>query len=60
MKVESGLREKMSEIIGKIESDERFSVTYRVTVYDKLSIEEHAREITIEQTVEIPGDTIPD
>ena len=38
---------------------ERFSVTYRITVRDNRSIEEHARDIAIEQTVETPADCLP-
>lgn len=39
---------------------ERFSVLYRITVNDERSIKDHARDITLEQTVEIPGDCVPD
>lgn len=38
----------------------RFSVTYRVTPDDTRSIEAHAMDICIEQTVEIPEDCIPE
>ncbi|MEI7554515.1 RuBisCO large subunit C-terminal-like domain-containing protein [Candidatus Chlorohelix sp.] len=50
----------MNEALKRKESDERFSVTYQITVYDNRSIEEHARDITVEQSVEIPHDCIPD
>ena len=39
---------------------ERFSVLYRIKVPQGGSIEEIARDITIEQTVEIPFDCIPE
>jgi ribulose-bisphosphate carboxylase large chain len=38
---------------------ERFTVTYRVTPDDARSIEAHAKDICIEETVEIPEDVIP-
>jgi len=38
---------------------ERFSVDYLITVRDDRSIDEHAHDITIEQTVEVPEDVIP-
>jgi ribulose-bisphosphate carboxylase large chain len=38
---------------------ERFTVDYRITVRDGRPIEEHARDITIEQTLEVPPDVIP-
>ncbi len=40
-------------------SPERFCVHYLITVRDGRSIEEHARDISIEQTVELPEDVIP-
>ena len=40
-------------------SADRFSVDYLITVRDDRSIDEHARDITIEQTVEVPEDVIP-
>jgi len=41
-------------------SEERFSVLYHVTVHDNRPIEAHAEDITIEQTVEVPRDVIPE
>ncbi len=38
---------------------ERFFVTYRVTPDDSRPIEAHAKDICIEETVEIPEDAIP-
>ena len=38
---------------------ERFTVTYRVTPDDTRSIEAHAKDICIEETVEIPEDAVP-
>jgi len=38
---------------------ERFIVTYRVTPDDSRPIEAHAKDICIEETVEIPEDAIP-
>ena len=44
----------------KKESPEiRFTVIYRVLVNDQRTIEQHAEDITVEQTVEIPVDCIP-
>ena len=40
-------------------ADCRFSATYRIFVNDARTIEQHARDITVEQTVEIPFDCIP-
>lgn len=40
--------------------NERFTVHYIITVNDDRSIEEHASDITLEQTVEIPKDCIPE
>ena len=40
--------------------NERFTVQYIITINDKRSIEEHASDITLEQTVEVPEDCIPD
>ena len=40
-------------------SAERFTVTYRITVQEDSSIEEVTSDISIEQTVEIPFDCIP-
>ena len=37
----------------------RFSVTYRITPDDARPIEAHAKDICIEQTVEIPEDAVP-
>src|SRR4051812_45287987 len=37
----------------------RFHVTYRVTPDDKRPIEAHAKDICIEETVEIPEDCVP-
>ncbi|MCA0434063.1 MAG: ribulose 1,5-bisphosphate carboxylase [Proteobacteria bacterium] len=37
----------------------RFTVLYRVTPDDDRSIEAHAKDICIEQTVEIPADAVP-
>ncbi len=39
---------------------ERFSVNYCITPRDGRSIEEHARDITFEQTVEVPPEVVPD
>ncbi|MDQ4060775.1 MAG: RuBisCO large subunit C-terminal-like domain-containing protein [Pseudomonadota bacterium] len=44
---------------GRHLAPERFRVTYRITVSDGRPIEEHARDIAIEQTVETPSDCIP-
>ncbi len=49
----------MRELNQRVESTERFSVIFRITVSDGRSIEEHARDIASEQTVEIPYDIIP-
>jgi ribulose-bisphosphate carboxylase large chain len=38
----------------------RFSVTYRITPDDARPVEQHAKDICIEETVEIPEDCIPD
>ena len=38
---------------------DRFTVTYRVTPDDTRSIEAHAKDICIEETVEIPEDAVP-
>ena len=38
---------------------ERFVVTYRVTPDDARSIEAHAKDICLEETVEIPEDAVP-
>jgi ribulose-bisphosphate carboxylase large chain len=38
----------------------RFPVTYRITPDDARSIEAHAKDICIEQTVEIPADAVPE
>jgi len=35
-------------------------VQYIITTNDKRSIEEHASDITLEQTVEVPKDCVPD
>ncbi len=40
--------------------NERFTVKYIITTNDKRSIEEHASDITLEQTVEVPENCIPD
>jgi ribulose-bisphosphate carboxylase large chain len=40
--------------------NERFTVQYIITANDKRSIEEHASDITLEQTVEVPEDCIPE
>jgi ribulose-bisphosphate carboxylase large chain len=40
-------------------SNLRFSVLYRITVSDGRTIEEHARDLTLEQTVEVPPDCVP-
>ena len=40
-------------------SEPRFSVTYRVTPDDTRPIEAHAKDICIEETVEIPADCVP-
>lgn len=40
--------------------NERFTVHYIITVNDNRSIEEHASDITLEQTVEVPKDCIPE
>ena len=37
----------------------RFSVTYRITPDDSRPVEAHARDICIEETVEIPEDCVP-
>jgi ribulose-bisphosphate carboxylase large chain len=39
---------------------ERFTVTYRVTPDDHRSIEAHAKDICIEETVEIPEEAVPE
>ncbi len=39
---------------------ERFTVQYVITVNDNRSINEHASDITLEQTVEVPEDCIPE
>jgi ribulose-bisphosphate carboxylase large chain len=39
--------------------DERFRVRYRVTPDDARPIEQHAKDIAIEETVEVPADCIP-
>jgi ribulose-bisphosphate carboxylase large chain len=39
---------------------ERFTVTYRITPDDSRPVEQHAKDITIEETVEIPPDCVPD
>lgn len=39
---------------------ERFSVNYCITLRDGRSIEEHARDITFEQTVEVPPEVVPE
>ncbi|TYO98914.1 ribulose-bisphosphate carboxylase large chain [Geothermobacter ehrlichii] len=41
-------------------ASDRFWVDYRITVRDGRSIEDHARDICIEQTVEVPPEVIPD
>ncbi len=41
------------------EKAERFVVTYRVTPDDARPIEAHAKDICIEETVEIPEDAVP-
>ncbi len=40
--------------------NERFTVQYIITINDSRSIEEHASDITLEQTVEVPNDCIPE
>ncbi|ODS32551.1 MAG: 2,3-diketo-5-methylthiopentyl-1-phosphate enolase [Candidatus Scalindua rubra] len=40
--------------------NERFTVHYIITINDNRSIEEHASDITFEQTVEVPKDCIPE
>ena len=40
-------------------SSDRFTVTYRVTPDDARSIEAHAKDICLEETVEIPEDAVP-
>lgn len=40
--------------------NERFTIHYIITINDKRSIEEHAFDITLEQTVEVPEDCIPE
>ncbi|MGR3293173.1 MAG: RuBisCO large subunit C-terminal-like domain-containing protein [Candidatus Scalindua sp.] len=40
--------------------NERFTVQYIITTNDERSIEEHASDITLEQTVEVPEDCIPE
>ncbi|MFP4680403.1 MAG: RuBisCO large subunit C-terminal-like domain-containing protein [Chitinispirillaceae bacterium] len=37
----------------------RFEVDYQITVEDKRSVQEHARDLTVEQTAEIPYEYIP-
>ena len=39
---------------------ERFTVQYINTINDKRSIEEHASDITLEQTVEVAEDCVPE
>ena len=39
---------------------DRFHVHYQIRVRDQRSIEQHAADITIEQTVEVPVDVIPE
>ena len=41
-------------------SNQRFAVTYHITIRDDRSIEDHALDIAIEQTVEVPYDCIPE
>jgi ribulose-bisphosphate carboxylase large chain len=43
-----------------VESAERLAVTYRITVSDERSIEDHAIDLAVEQSVEIPFECIPD
>jgi Ribulose 1,5-bisphosphate carboxylase, large subunit len=43
-----------------VSENERFTVQYIITINDKRSIEEHASDITLEQTVEVPEDCIPE
>ncbi|MDY6834238.1 MAG: RuBisCO large subunit C-terminal-like domain-containing protein [Chloroflexota bacterium] len=40
-------------------SEQRFSVVYHITLHDSQNIEEVARDIAVEQTVEVPYDCIP-
>jgi ribulose-bisphosphate carboxylase large chain len=40
-------------------STERFTITYRITPDDARPIEQHAKDITIEETVEIPSACVP-
>lgn len=44
---------------GSILGPERFIITYRITVKNGCPIERYARDIAIEQTVELPEDVIP-
>jgi len=44
----------------QVPENERFTVQYIITINDSRSIEEHASDITLEQTVEVPNDCIPE
>jgi len=44
----------------EFQTPERFSIHYRITVTDGRPIDVHAAEIALEQTVEIPGDCVPE
>ncbi|MFW5775135.1 MAG: RuBisCO large subunit C-terminal-like domain-containing protein [Chitinivibrionales bacterium] len=50
----------MAKAMTMQEKENRFSVRYRITVGDGQTIEQIARDIAVEQTVEIPYDCIPD
>lgn len=50
----------MDELAQRIESDERLAITYRLTISDGRSPEDHARDLAVEQSVEIPFECIPD
>lgn len=43
-----------------VPENERFTVQYIITINDSRSIEEHASDIALEQTVEVPSDCIPE
>jgi ribulose-bisphosphate carboxylase large chain len=50
----------MSQVKQRVESAERLAVTYRIAVSDERNIEDHAIDLAVEQSVEIPHECIPD
>jgi ribulose-bisphosphate carboxylase large chain len=54
------MQEILKEVSYKAETTERFGVTYQITVYDERPIEDHLKDIALEQTVEIPADCVPE